>query len=180
MPFRPRSKPNCRRYCASANSPAANSALPDNGSYKSYADLGRPYVAWNVFAAPEFSIEPVSYCFAFAGCVGYRGYFSEADAQAESAALRAQGYDAYVGGVPAYSTLGWFDDPVLSTFIHYPEAELARLMFHELAHQLLYVKERHAFQRILCDDGGAGGRGALARAKRKRRRRVPPTSARNA
>lgn len=120
-------------------------ALPDNGSYKSYADLGRQYVAWNVFAAPEFSLEPVPYCFPFAGCVGYRAYFAETDAQAESAALRARGYDTHVGGVPAYSTLGWFDDPVLSTFIHYPEAELARLVFHELAHQLLYVKDDTRF-----------------------------------
>jgi predicted aminopeptidase len=114
-------------------------ALPDNGSYKRYADLGRQYVAWNVFAAPEFSLEAIRSCFPVAGCVGYRGYFAEADAQAEGAALRAQGHDVHVGGVPAYSTLGWFDDPVLSTFIHYPEAELARLIFHELAHQLIYV-----------------------------------------
>jgi len=120
-------------------------ALPDNGSYKRYADLGRPYVLWNVFAAPEFSLEPVTSCFVIAGCVGYRGYFSEADAQAEGAARRAQGYDVHIGGVPAYSTLGWFDDPVLSTFIHYPEAELARLLFHELAHQLLYVKNDTRF-----------------------------------
>ena len=119
--------------------------LPDNGSYRSYADLGRPYALWNVFAAPEFSLEPVNSCFIVAGCVSYRGYFSEADAQIEGAARRAQGYDVYVGGVPAYSTLGWFDDPVLSTFIRYPEAELARLMFHELAHQLLYVKNDTRF-----------------------------------
>jgi predicted aminopeptidase len=114
--------------------------LPDNDSYKRYADLGRRYVVWNVFAAPEFSIEPVTSCFPFAGCVGYRGYFKEADAGAAAAALHERGYDVYVGGVPAYSTLGWFDDPVLSTFIKYPESELARLIFHELAHQLLYVK----------------------------------------
>jgi predicted aminopeptidase len=119
--------------------------LPDNGSYKRYADLGRPYALWNVFAAPEFSLEPVNSCFVFAGCVGYRGYFHEADAQAEAVARRAQGYDAYVGGVPAYSTLGWFDDPVLNTFIQYPEAGLARLMFHELAHQVLYIKNDTRF-----------------------------------
>jgi predicted aminopeptidase len=119
--------------------------LPDNGSYKRYADLGRQYALWNVFAAPEFSLEPVSSCFVLVGCVSYRGYFREADAQAEGAALRAQGYDVYVGGVPAYSTLGWFDDPVLNTFIQYPEAGLARLMFHELAHQVLYVKNDTRF-----------------------------------
>ena len=120
-------------------------ALPDNGSFRSYADLGRTYVLWNVFATPEFSLEPVTSCFPIAGCVGYRGYFGEADAQAAGAALRQRGYDVYVGGVPAYSTLGWFDDPVLSTFIQYPEAELARLIFHELAHQLLYVRDDTRF-----------------------------------
>ncbi|MHB8668278.1 MAG: aminopeptidase [Burkholderiales bacterium] len=120
-------------------------ALPDNDSYKRYADLGRRYAVWNVFAAPEFSIEPVTSCFVFAGCVNYRGYFSEADAQAQAAALRRRGDDVYVGGVPAYSTLGWFDDPVLSTFIGYPVSEIARLIFHELAHQLLYVKDDTSF-----------------------------------
>jgi len=119
--------------------------LPDNGSYRSYADLGRPFALWNVFAAPEFSLEPVSSCFVVAGCVSYRGYFRETDAQAEGASLRAQGYDVHIGGVPAYSTLGWFDDPVLNTFIQYPEAGLARLMFHELAHQVLYVKNDTRF-----------------------------------
>jgi len=120
-------------------------ALPDNDSYRSYADLGRRYVLWNVFVAPEFSVAPVTSCFPIAGCVSYRGFFNEADAEAEGAAQRERGYDVYIGGVPAYSTLGWFDDPVLSTFIHYPETELARLMFHELAHQLLYVKDDTRF-----------------------------------
>ncbi|MBE0614442.1 MAG: aminopeptidase [Burkholderiales bacterium] len=120
-------------------------SLPDNGSYKRYADLGRRYVLWNVFAAEEFSIKPVTSCFPVAGCVSYRGYFGEADAQADAARQRERGYDVYVGGVPAYSTLGWFDDPVLNTFIHYPDAELARLMFHELAHQVLYVKDDTRF-----------------------------------
>ena len=120
-------------------------ALPDNGSYRSYADLGRRYVLWNVFAAAEFSIKPLTSCFPVAGCVSYRGYFNESDAKAAGTALRESGYDVHIGGVPAYSTLGWFDDPVLSTFIHYPEAELARLMFHELAHQLLYVKDDSRF-----------------------------------
>ena len=151
-------------------------ALPDNGSYKSYADLGRRYAVWNVFATAEFSIEPVTSCFVFAGCVGYRGYFGEADARAEGAALRERGYDVYVGGVPAYSTLGWFDDPVLSTFIQYPESELARLMFHELAHQLLYVKndtrfnesfaatvEQAGVERWLAQSGHERERAAYAR-----------------
>ncbi|OGA13117.1 MAG: aminopeptidase [Betaproteobacteria bacterium RIFCSPLOWO2_02_FULL_63_19] len=115
-------------------------ALPDNGSYRSYAELERAFVLWNVFAAPEFSVKAVESCFPVAGCVGYRGYYREANARAYARSLQAEGYDVYVGGVPAYSTLGWFDDPVLSTFIRYPEAELARLIFHELAHQVVYVK----------------------------------------
>ena len=113
--------------------------LPDNGSYRRYADLGRPYVVWNVFAAPELSLKAHEWCFPVAGCVAYRGYFREDEAHAEAASLAAQGLDVYVGGVPAYSTLGWFDDPLLSSFIRYPDAELARLIFHELAHQLIYV-----------------------------------------
>jgi predicted aminopeptidase len=120
-------------------------ALPDNGSYRRYADLERPFVVWNVFAAPEFSVKPVESCFAIAGCVSYRGFYREADAQAHARALQAAGHDVYVGGVPAYSTLGWFDDPVLSTFIRYPDAEVARLIFHELAHQVAYVKNDTVF-----------------------------------
>lgn len=151
-------------------------ALPDNGSYKRYADLGRRYAVWNVFAAAEFSVEPVTSCFPIAGCVSYRGYFGEADAQAEGAAQRARGYDVFIGGVPAYSTLGWFDDPVLSTFIQYPETELARLMFHELAHQQLYLKDDTRFNesfataveqagvaRWLAQSGDANQRAAHAR-----------------
>jgi len=157
-------------------------ALPDNGSYKRYADLGRRYALWNVFAAPEFSIVPVSSCFPVAGCVSYRGYFGEADADAAGAVLRERGNDVYIGGVPAYSTLGWFDDPVLSTFIHYPEAELARLLFHELAHQQLYVKndtlfnesfatavEQAGVERWLARAGNEGGRAAYTRLRQIRR-----------
>jgi len=114
-------------------------ALPD-GSYRTYADIGRPYVLWNVFAAAEFSVEPQQSCFPIAGCVAYRGYYRQAAADAYGAGLGKDGYDVHVYGVPAYSTLGWFDDPVLNTFIRYPDAELARLVFHELAHQVVYVK----------------------------------------
>ena len=85
MPFRPRSKPNCARYCSIRQFASRELALPDNGSFRSYADLGRPYVLWNVFATPEFSLEPVTSCFPIAGCVSYRGYFGEADAQAAGA-----------------------------------------------------------------------------------------------
>jgi predicted aminopeptidase len=114
--------------------------LPDNGSYLSYADIDRPYVVWNVFAAPEFSVEPKLECFPFAGCVSYRGFYVEDDARRHAERLRAEGYDVYVGGVPAYSTLGWSDDPLLSTFIRYSDAQLARLVFHELAHQVVYAR----------------------------------------
>ena len=119
--------------------------LPDNGSYLSYADLERSYVVWNVFAAPEFSVEPKPECFPFTGCVSYRGFYSEADARRHAERLREAGYDVYVGGVSAYSTLGWSDDPLLSTFIRYPDAQLARLVFHELAHQLVYAKNDTTF-----------------------------------
>ncbi|MGC3964570.1 MAG: aminopeptidase [Rhodocyclaceae bacterium] len=119
--------------------------LPDNGSYRRYADLERPYVAWNVFATPALSMQPHEWCLPVAGCVSYLGFFSEADARAKANELRQQGMDVYVGGVPAYSTLGWFNDPLLNTFIHWPEPELARLIFHELSHQLLYVKNDTEF-----------------------------------
>jgi predicted aminopeptidase len=124
---------------------SADLALPRNGSYHRYADLQRSYVVWNVFAAPEFSVTPKTWCFPIAGCVGYRGYFGQKDAERFAAQTKAQGYDVYVGGVPAYSTLGWLDDPVLNTFIGYPETELARLVFHELAHQVAYAKGDSTF-----------------------------------
>lgn len=120
-------------------------ALPDDGAYRSYAQLERRYAVWNVVATPEFSLEPVLSCFPVAGCVSYRGYFERADAEARAAERRAEGHDVLVYGVPAYSTLGWFDDPLLSTFIDYPEDELARLMFHELAHHVVYVKDDSTF-----------------------------------
>ena len=119
--------------------------LPDNASYHRYADLGRPYVVWNVFAAPEFSVQPLQSCFLFAGCVSYRGYFAREDAEQYSAGLSGEGYDVYIGGVAAYSTLGWFADPVLNTFIHYPDTEIARLIFHELAHQVAYARDDTVF-----------------------------------
>ncbi|MBL8200038.1 MAG: aminopeptidase [Chromatiales bacterium] len=113
--------------------------LPGSSSYRHYADLKRPYVVWNVFAAPEFSLEPREWCYPIAGCTTYRGWFSEARALKSAAELSARGYDVFVGGVAAYSTLGWFDDPVLNTMLGDDETALAGLLFHELAHQLLYV-----------------------------------------
>jgi len=114
--------------------------LPDNGSYQSYVDLERPYVVWNVVAAEEFSVDPMSWCFPFAGCVTYRGYFSEEDARQFAAALGADGLDTYVGGATAYSTLGYFKDPVLNTMLTGDGSTIAALLFHELAHQKLYIK----------------------------------------
>lgn len=156
-------------------------ALPDNASYTRYADLGRPYAAWNVFAAAEFSVEPRSECFLFAGCVSYRGFFAHEDARVHAARMQSKGFDVYVGGVPAYSTLGWFDDPLLSTFIGYPEVELARILFHELAHQVAYVKDDTVFNEsfaVAVEDEGvrrwleAAGRSAeLAVFRRSQSRR---------
>ena len=119
--------------------------LPDNMSYTSYADLERPYVVWNVFASPELSLKPKKWCFVQAGCVNYRGFFSQTKAERYAEELRNEGYDVYVGGVHAYSTLGWFSDPVLNTFIGYSEMDLARLIFHELAHQVVYVPGDSSF-----------------------------------
>ena len=123
--------------------------LPDNPSYQRYADLHRSAVIWNVVAAPELSLTLKTWCFPVAGCVGYRGYFQESEARAEAERLAAQGLETSVYGVPAYSTLGWMNwaggDPLLSTFIGYPEGELARLVFHELAHQVAYAPGDTAF-----------------------------------
>jgi predicted aminopeptidase len=123
--------------------------LPDNSSYRRYTDLRRSAVVWNVVAAPVDSLTLKTTCFPVAGCVGYQGYFLQADADAQAQRLRDQGWEVAVYGVPAYSTLGWMNwaggDPLLNTFIHYPEGELARMMFHELAHQVVYVKDDTGF-----------------------------------
>jgi predicted aminopeptidase len=123
--------------------------LPDNPSYRRYADLRRSAVVWNVVAAPAYSVTLKNWCFPVTGCVTYKGYFDEAQARAEAADLAAQGYESNVYPVPAYSTLGFMNwaggDPLLNTFIHYPEGELARLIFHELAHQVVYAKHDTMF-----------------------------------
>lgn len=113
--------------------------LPAGDSYRSYVELNREHVLWNVFAAPEFSLDPVTWCYPIAGCVNYRGYFSQAAAEALAERLARDGYDVYTGGVDAYSTLGWFDDPIYSTVINRPDYQLAELIFHELAHQRVYL-----------------------------------------
>jgi predicted aminopeptidase len=123
--------------------------LPDNPSYRAYADLQRPAAVWNVVAAPSLSLQLKTWCYPVTGCVGYRGYFDRAEADAFAATLKADGYDASVYGVPAYSTLGWSNwiggDPLLNTFVNGSEGELARLIFHELTHQKLYVADDTMF-----------------------------------
>ncbi|HEX8596273.1 MAG TPA: aminopeptidase [Pseudomonas sp.] len=119
--------------------------LPDNRSYRLYADLGRPYVVWNVFATGEFSLAPLTHCFPIAGCVAYRGYYSQGGARGAAALQRQAGQDVYVSGVEAYSTLGWFDDPILSSMLGWGDERLATLIFHELAHQRFYVKDDSEF-----------------------------------
>ena len=119
--------------------------LPDNDSYRSYADIERDYVVWNVFAAPEFSLQPKTWCYPVAGCVAYRGYFSEVSAHKLRSELQEEGFDVAMGGVSAYSTLGRFSDPVLNTMMRWSDVDLVSTMFHELAHQKLYIKDDSAF-----------------------------------
>jgi predicted aminopeptidase len=119
--------------------------LPDNQSYRLYADIGRPFVVWNVFATPEFSLTPKNHCFPIAGCVAYRGYYSQSAARGEAALQRLQGMDVSIGGVEAYSTLGWFNDPIISSMMAWGDERLATLIFHELAHQRFYVKDDTEF-----------------------------------
>lgn len=131
--------------------------LPNNRSYTDYVDLGRPYVVWSVVAAPEFAVQPVRWCFPIAGCVSYRGYFRKAAADGFAERQRRRGYDVRIGGVAAYSTLGWFADPLLSTMVRDDEVELAALLFHELAHQVVYVRGdtqfNEAFATVVEEEG---------------------------
>jgi predicted aminopeptidase len=124
--------------------------LPDNGSYRSYADVGRPYVVWNVIAAPEFSVDPKEWCYPIVGCVAYRGYFVERRARRFAEGLRRRGLDVAVDGVAAYSTLGHFDDPILNTMLGWSDVELASIIFHELTHQMIYVPNDADFNEALA------------------------------
>ena len=118
----------------------AELGLPDNKSYQTYSDIERDYVVWNIFAAPEFSLTPKQWCYPVAGCVSYRGYFKKAAAEHAASKLEKAGFDVHLGGVSAYSTLGRFSDPVLSTMLRWDDVQLTSVLFHELAHQLLYIK----------------------------------------
>jgi predicted aminopeptidase len=120
-------------------------ALPDNASYRSYSALHRPYAVWNVIATPEFSVVPRRWCFPITGCIAYRGYFREERARRFAAALAARGDDTLVAGVSAYSTLGYFADPVLDTMLQYDDLQLVGTIFHELTHQLVYVRDDSEF-----------------------------------
>ncbi|MEN7342773.1 MAG: aminopeptidase [Pseudomonadota bacterium] len=119
--------------------------LPDNGSYKDYVALDRDYVVVNVFAAAEFSLAPKTWCYPIAGCLAYRGYFDAEDAAKKATRMREQGYDVMTGKVPAYSTLGRFRDPIVSTMLSRSDDGLVSLLFHELAHQVVYVQDDTAF-----------------------------------
>jgi len=124
--------------------------LPDNDSYSEYADLGRPYALWNVFATAEFSLQPKQWCYPLFGCVSYRNYFSPVPAREYAEQLETEGLDVYVAGVPAYSTLGWFDDPVMNTMMHWQDYDLVSTLFHELAHQKFYVAGDTIFNESLA------------------------------
>lgn len=160
--------------------------LPDNRSYRSYANLDRPAAVWNVVATPELSLTLKTWCFPIVGCVGYRGYFDREAADREALQLKAEGLEAGVYPVPAYSTLGWTDwlggDPLLNTFVNQPEGELARLIFHELAHQVVYAKddtqfnesfatsvERIGAERWLREQASGAAREEYARLEQRRR-----------
>ena len=131
--------------------------LPDNKSYRSYADLGRSYAIYNVFAAPELSLEPYQWCYPIIGCAAYRGYFERDLAEQEAERLRQAGYEVYIANIPAYSTLGWFDDPLLNTFIDWPIGLVAELIFHELAHQRIYIDNDTAFNEAFATAVGQLG-----------------------
>jgi predicted aminopeptidase len=156
--------------------------LPDNKSYTSYADLKREFATWTVVATPEFSVKPREWCFPIVGCVSYRGYFRRRSAEKYAAKLEAAGMDVMVGGVPAYSTLGKFADPVLNTMMIYGDDELASIIFHELSHQVVYVPGdtpfNEAFAVAVEQEGLArwlafrGRDGDLARYQKRRARQA--------
>jgi predicted aminopeptidase len=132
-------------------------SLPDNGSYRSYADLQRSYAVYNIFAAPELSLEPYRWCYWLIGCASYRGYFDRALAEQDAQRLQQTGYEVYIANIPAYSTLGWFDDPLLNTFIDWPLGLVAELVIHELTHQRLYIADDTGFNEAFASAVGQLG-----------------------
>jgi len=139
--------------------------LPVDDHYRKYVDVHRPYVVWNVEAAPEFSMEPKSWWYPLVGSLEYRGYFSKGAAEHYAATLRKKGYDVYLGGASAYSTLGWFKDPVLNTFIFDPEPDLAETIFHELGHQRVFARGDTDFNEAFATTVGEEGARRWLRAK---------------
>ena len=125
--------------------------LPDNESYLKYADLQRRFVVWTIYATPRYSLTPQTWCYLVVGCLRYKGFFNEKTAMNEVVKLRKQGLDVYMGGVTAYSTLGWFSDPVLNTMFNWSDIELTKVIFHELAHQLLYIKNDTVFNESFAE-----------------------------
>ena len=126
-------------------------------NYRSYVQLNEPYVVWNLFAAPALSLEAKTWCYPIVGCAPYRGYFDRQTAERFQAKLETQGLDTYLAGVAAYSTLGWFDDPLLSSFVSWPETELAELLLHELAHSKVWVKDDAPFNEAFASFVGQSG-----------------------
>jgi len=126
-------------------------SLPRNGSYKNYVDTGREFVVWNIFATPKLSLEPLKWCFLIVGCLNYRGYFSKEAADHFAQELKSKDFDVFVGGVAAYSTLGWFDDPLLNTMLRRDNIYLAKVIFHELAHQKIHIQDDTEFNEAFAD-----------------------------
>lgn len=140
-----------RRYAVEAL------ALPDNTTYTRYAALPSPYPLWNLFVTDELSLAPVQHCYPFFGCIAYKGYFDQDRAEQAAADWRARGKDVYVAGIPAYSTLGWYNDPLFSSMLHWSDDYLAEMLFHELAHQRFYVKDDTAFNESYASFVGQQG-----------------------
>lgn len=147
-------------------------ALPDSGSFGSFVQLDRAYVLWNVFAAPELSLQPKQWCYLFQGCLAYRGYYDQTRARIEADRLDDEGFDTYVSGVPAYSTLGWFDDPLLWSMLYWDDATLIETVFHELAHERFYAEGDTAFNESYATFVGREG----LRRWRAERADAPPTN----
>jgi predicted aminopeptidase len=131
--------------------------LPHNLSYTRYSALPRPYALWNLFVTPELSLEPIQHCYLMTGCLAYKGYFSRDAADAAAQDWQRQGMDVFIGNIPAYSTLGWYDDPLLSSMLHWDDDYVALTLFHELAHQQFYLKDETAFNESFASFVGQEG-----------------------